>query len=67
MRRTAAALCLLLLPATAHAEWVRATGTYLFPPIMPEASWLGPSTVIFVTLSVVLAIWIVVRSYMSMG
>lgn len=30
-------------------------------------SWLGPSTVIFVTLSVVLAIWIVVRSYMSMG
>ncbi|CAA7627234.1 DUF4384 domain-containing protein [Magnetospirillum sp. UT-4] len=37
MRKAAAALCLFLLPATANAEWVRATGTYLFPPIMPEA------------------------------
>ena len=30
-------LCLLLPPAMASAEWVRATGAYLFPPIMPEA------------------------------
>ena len=31
------AAMILMLPTTAMAEWVHATGTYLFPPIMPEA------------------------------
>lgn len=35
MKALLALLC-LLLPAPAAAEWVPATGSYLFPPIMPE-------------------------------
>jgi hypothetical protein len=38
MTRPLVALVLLLaLPAPAAAEWVRATGSFLFPPVMPEA------------------------------
>jgi hypothetical protein len=28
---------LLAIPATASAEWVQAKGSYMFPPVMPEA------------------------------
>ena len=31
------AAVILMLPTAAAAEWVHTTGTYLFPPIMPEA------------------------------
>ncbi len=34
---TVALLSLLALPAAASAEWVRASGSYMFPPVMPEA------------------------------
>lgn len=37
MVRSAAILSLVLLATPASAEWVRASGSYLFPPIMPEA------------------------------
>jgi len=38
MKRGALLLGLLLtLPGAASAEWVRATGSYIFPPVMPEA------------------------------
>lgn len=38
MKRIAALLCLLLIqPHPAQADWVRATGSYMFAPTMPEA------------------------------
>ncbi len=38
MKRNAVIVGLILaLPASASAEWVRATGSYMFPPVMTEA------------------------------